>query len=516
MMVCGALLRMFCVVLLLLLLCVPQRLKVDAAAAGTTKEKLEVSLSILGNLNYDALFGRPGGYGVCNQGHPSIATPGCDSPMKLIRSVMDDVAHWNRSFTLITGGLLRHGTESITTTEVENMMGDVLDVIGNSSNSSSVAGGEGVTFSVQVAIGGKDVVPADSFTSEGRQPQFLWLLGLMESKGIINSVEHKRMATCGYYFRDPSGTKLRVISLNTMLWSNLPHPVLGVGELDPCGQFLFLQNAIDQATQRRRSVIVIGDTPPIINVAEALRKESVADANIYWREDFRDSYFRIIAAYRFVVAAQFFGHPSTFSFLVSPEVGPPLYIVPPISPVRGSNPSYLRATLDSSTNRVVSLTQRYLSENNTWVEGESLESVIEVPMREKGEYLSENFLLITEQEKKWEKLMAMHAGGRFLTEKSACGMWCRRVIVCASRFYRKSSIERCAHINLPSQRLGLILAIVFTCFSVLLIALSFGYVITHYKVIFHPPDVVGVRKGRQRLFSGHTDVVFNERGWGLG
>ncbi|RNF16420.1 beta-fructofuranosidase-like protein [Trypanosoma conorhini] len=505
----GALLWVSCVMLLLLLLCAPRWLKVDAAAAGTTPEVPSVSLSLLGNLHYDLFFGRPGGYGVCNQGHPSIATPGCDSPLRLIRSVMDDVSRWDRSFNLITGGLFRHGTDTISATEVETMMKDVVGVIANSSGMSSAGGGESVASRTQVALGGTDFIPPNSFTSEGKHPQLLRLLSLMESSGLISLQESKKMATCGYYFRDLSGTKLRVISLNTLLWSNAQRTPPGVGEVDPCGQFPFLQRTIDQAIQRGRNVIILGDTPPTINVADALRKESIAEADTYWREDFRESYFRIIATYRFSVAAQFFGNTSTFGFVDSPEVGPPLYIVPPISPVTGSNPSYLHATLDSNTGRVLTLMQRYLSEEGIWVEGESLENVIEVPLRALEEYLPKDLLLITEREKKWERLMMMRVGGRFLTERGACGVWCRRVIVCASRFYKKASIESCASMDLPSQRLGLILAIVFNCFGVLLIAFSVGYMISHHKVIFHPPEVVGMRKQRRRLFSGHTEEVFS-------
>ncbi|KAF5224334.1 hypothetical protein TcYC6_0090860 [Trypanosoma cruzi] len=493
---------------LLLQCCVPQWLTVQASNAMTNPDLRKVSLSLLGNLHYDVLFGKPGGYGVCNQGQPSIATPGCDSPLKLIRSAMRDVSQWKDSFTLITGGLLRHGTDTIATTEIESMMKDVVVEIANSSRESHLKK-KGATYPVALSFGGTDFIPANSFSPEGKQPHFTRLLNLLELYELLNSQESKKLGNCGYFFRDLNGTKLRVISLNTLLWSNALRPGFGVGDVDPCGQFPFLQGAIEQAKQRGRSVIILGDTPPVINVADALRKSSVQEAESYWREDFTEAYFRIIATYRFSIAAQFFGHTNSFAFVDSPEVGPPLYIVPPISPVTGSNPSYLRATLDTNTGRVVTLKQRYLSENGKWVEGESLEDAIGAPLREMGESLPKDLLLITESEKKWEKLAAMRVGGRFLTERGACSLWCRRVIACASLYYSKMAIERCASIDLPSQRLGLILAIVFTCFGMLMITFSFGYMISHYKIIFHPPVVVGAGKGRHRLFLEHTEEEFS-------
>ncbi|KEG08770.1 beta-fructofuranosidase-like protein, partial [Trypanosoma grayi] len=484
----------------LVLVCVLQPLAVCASRVPLAEGIPKDSLALLGNLHYDALFGRPGGYGVCNQGQISMVTPGCDSPLTLIKSVMDDINNCRGMITLITGSLFRHGAEFLTSREIEYMMRDVLEVIAQNGTSNNADKDYDLGHSTQLALGETDFIPASSFTPGGKQALYLQLLGMMLSYDLLSSEEYSAMTSCGYYYRDLSGTKLRIISLNTMLWSTALRPPLGVGDVDPCGQFPFLQNAIEQATQRGRNVIIVGDTPPVLNVADALRKRNVQEATYFWRDDFREAYFRIIATYRFKVGAQFFGHTNVFGFVASPELGPPMYIIPSISPVTGSNPSYMRATLDGTTGRVVALRQRYLDENGTWVEGESLEDAINVSLRGMGEYFPKDYLLLAESEARWENMAAMRVGGRFLTEREPCDIWCRRVIACSSLYYERDAIDRCASIQSPSQKLGLVLAIVFTCFGVILVCSAFAYVLIHFSIIFDPPVVLGTGKGRRRLF----------------
>ncbi|KAH9577434.1 hypothetical protein LSM04_005639 [Trypanosoma melophagium] len=459
---------------------------------------------LVADLHYDRLFGRPGGYGVCNQGQQSMTTPGCDSPLSLIRSVVEDISKLKAKFTLFTGGLLRHGAESTTTNEILLMMNEVIDVIANASQVKGKTGEEDMLSSTQLALGETDFIPFATFTPDGKQPFYNRLLDKMFSSGLLTYSEHNKMSSCGFYYRDLSGTNLRVISLNTILWSISLRPPLGVGDVDPCAQFPFLQSAIEQATQRGRNVIILGDVPPVLNVADALRKKSVKDAAYYWREDFRAAYFRIIAAFRFTVAAQIFGHTNTFGFVASNTLGPPLYIIPSVSPLRGSNPSYMRATLDPMTGRVVALRQRYLHENGTWVEGEKLEGVISVPLRGLGELSQKEHMAIVNDHEQWDRFAKMRFGGRFLTDRESCDVWCRRLIVCSSLYYDKDSIAHCASFALPSQKLGLILAIVFTGFGVLSIILAFVYIFSNYSVVFEPPLILGTSKGRHRLFAGHT------------
>ncbi|ORC93774.1 beta-fructofuranosidase-like protein [Trypanosoma theileri] len=464
---------------------------------------------LVADLHYDLLFGRPGGYGVCNQGQQSMTTPGCDSPLTLIQSVMEDISKWKGKFTLFTGGLLRHGAETTTTHEIQLMMNEVIDVLSMTAQVNATAGDEDGLSSTQLALGETDFIPSGTFTPDGKQPFYERLLDKMLSSGLLTSTEYSRMLSCGFYYRDLSGTKLRVISLNTILWSTSLRPSLGVGDVDPCGQFPFLESAIEQATQRGRNVIILGDTPPVLNVADALRRKSVKDAAYYWREDFREAYFRIIAAYRFTVAAQIFGHTNTFGFVASNTVGPPLYIIPSVSPLRGSNPSYMRATLDPITGRVVAMRQRYLHENGTWVDGENLEDAITVPLRGLGEHSQKDHMSIVNDAAQWERLAKLRLGGRFLTDRETCDMWCRRLIVCSSLYYDKDDIAHCASLDLPSQKVGLILAIVFTGFGVSSIILAFAYIFSHYSIVFEPPLVLETSKGRHGLFASHsTEGVF--------
>lgn len=478
----------------LILVCVPHA--TSLSVSGTLPQ---VRVSILASLHYDPFSGRPGGYGVCNQAQSSLANPGCDSSLKLIRSVLDDVAKSGSSITLITGGLLRHGTSGLTVSEFETMTRDVVKVLAETHNKTEVKS-EKKSNLVQLALGGADFIPQDRFPFN-KKPNANPVVNFLEMYGLMSSGEKSNILSGGYFYRDLANSKIRIICINTLLWSRSLKPPLSVGDVDPRGQFPFLHAAIEEAGQRGRNVIIVGDVPPVVNLEAAVRENTVEDADYYWRDDFREAYFRIIATYRFTVAAQFFGNSTTFSFVISSEVGSPLYIVPPISPVKGSNPSYLQLTLDGDTGRVVELKQRYLAGNGTWVEGGNLENTISMPLATMDDQLIKDFLLFMENEKRWENFAAMRVGGRFLTHRKPCGLRCRRIILCASFHLSKKSIKNCASVDLPSQSVGEILAIAFTLVGVLSIMVSGVCIVIRRRVIFDPPVVLGAGKGRRLLFS---------------
>ncbi|RHW73042.1 hypothetical protein DPX39_040013600 [Trypanosoma brucei equiperdum] len=465
----------------------------------------KLTVSLLGDFNYDILYGRPGGYGPCNQGQASLVTPGCESPLKLVQSVMDDVAKWEGTFTLFSGGLMRHSMETVTPAEMEYTMKEVIGVIASASGVNGTQ--DAASQPTVLALGGNDLSPANSFSPISAQPQYVQLLRLMLSEGLLTREEHSHMSYCGFYYRDVAGTKIRVIVLNTLLWSNSLRPPLSVGDVDPCGQFPFLQASIEWAKQRDRSVIILGNEPPILNVEEAVRMKSVGDATYYWRNDFREAYLRIIGSNRFTVAAQFF-HTGTLGFVASSKLGPPMYIIPSVSPVAGSNPSYIRATLDSNTGRVVSLQQRYLVENGSWVYGDKLEDILHVSLRGMNEYSVEDYLTIAQSEAHWEPFSRMRAGGRYLTEKEHCGFWCRHLIICASVYYEKTDIDYCTTSVLPSRSLGVWLSIISACSGGLALVAALTYGFGSRRIIFSPPPGAE-REVTQRLFLTRAQKVYN-------
>ncbi|KAG8343524.1 hypothetical protein ERJ75_000709300 [Trypanosoma vivax] len=470
---------------------------VSASSVWVDESLPKISISLLGGLNYDIFYGQPKGFGACNQAQSSFPTPGCDSPLVLIRSVMDDVAKWSGNFTLISGGLMRHGTDSIPFSDVERTIKEVLGVI--SAASGPGADDENAPHRTVLALGVTDFSPANTFSPDVSQPHFLNMVNLMRSEGLITADEHSSMFYCGFYYRDMPGTKVRVVVLNTILWSTALQPPLGVGDLDPCGQFPFLHGTIEQAKQRGRSVIILGDMPPILNIAEALRKRSAIDASYYWRDDFRVAYFRIITNYRFTVAAQFFSSANTMGFVISPKLGPPMYIVPSISPVTGNNPSYLRATLDRKTGRVVTMRQRYLGKNGSWLEGDTLESAVNMLHAGAKEHSVEEYLKAARGEDNWRRFAEMRVGGRFLIEQEPCGQWCRQAIVCASLYYEKEDIDSCITTWLPPKQSGFFLAIVFTGIGAFVVCASLFYAFWHIDVISKPPAIVEMHLKRRFL-----------------
>ncbi|KAJ4461080.1 putative Ser/Thr protein phosphatase [Paratrimastix pyriformis] len=101
----------------------------------------------------------------------------------------------------------------------------------------------------------------------------------------------------GYYSYSPL-PNLRIIVLNTVLYSPSNRNFDTSRDSDPCGQFAWLQTTMAKAQQKGESVVVMAHIPPTDNGY---------DSQFLWRDAYADRWFSLLSANR-QIPLSIFGH----------------------------------------------------------------------------------------------------------------------------------------------------------------------------------------------------------------
>ena len=181
--------------------------------------------------------------------------------------------------------------------------------------------------------GNEDCIPHyhfDPTTNSSKHPSLEIISGLLVEHGLMEAHEAAQWRRCGFYSSVIGGTNLRVLMINTVIYSVESRPAANVSDVDPCGQFAWIANEVSNARAQNQRVVLVGHIIP--------------DAT-KWVPQYLATFRRAVKSYSDVMVFQVFGHTHMFTFLtLSPETAPLIIDVPGITPRDGNVPAYLKLT----------------------------------------------------------------------------------------------------------------------------------------------------------------------------
>ncbi|XP_052740533.1 acid sphingomyelinase-like phosphodiesterase 3a [Bicyclus anynana] len=154
----------------------------------------------------------------------------------------------------------------------------------------------------------------------------------------------------GYYTIEQSHSKLRIVALNTNLFS-----VSEANSPPARRQWDWLDEVLDKATGNSEMVYIVGHAAP------------GSDSSYYsYSVDSNSQYLRTVRKHAKIIAGQFFGHLHVDTFRVVYDKEQPVswaFLAPAVSPhypAGSSNPGLRLYKFDSDTGKVLDYTQFYL------------------------------------------------------------------------------------------------------------------------------------------------------------
>ncbi|CAG9794964.1 unnamed protein product [Diatraea saccharalis] len=156
----------------------------------------------------------------------------------------------------------------------------------------------------------------------------------------------------GYYTIEQSHSKLRIVALNTNLFSARES-----NSAQATHQWEWLDSVLDKATDNKEMVYIVGHAAPGSDSRHSYDVSSDANAR----------YLRTVRRYARIIAGQFFGHLHADTFRVIYDNDRPVswaLLAPSVSPHRdpvgSSNPGLRLYKFDTNTGKVLDYTQYYL------------------------------------------------------------------------------------------------------------------------------------------------------------
>lgn len=355
-----------------------------AAAAVSARSGVAPKVYVFGDVHYDPFYGMSAAVGPCTDpsSAPAYSPSGCDTSLPLLESAMADVAAQyaqdGEGLLLLTGDVVRHNMKDFETTDADPYDKD-YDLIGTITNTvmrviQKYMNATGVSEkrardlvvphpSIMLTLGNDDQIPDYHFSDQmGNHPALERYAASLVNQSILTAAEAAQICKCGFFSRVIVGSQgnLRVVALNSIMYSVGHKPTEQQSIADPCGQFAWLKAELAQARANGEAVYILGHIIPFAKK---------------WFQQYIDTYRGIVVSYNDVVRVQFFGHTHMFNFLtLNADTAPLLFDVPAISPVDGQRPSYLRVSTASYGGNqswaVDEIHLRYLdSGSNTWSDG---------------------------------------------------------------------------------------------------------------------------------------------------
>jgi len=407
---------------------------------------------------------------------------GCDAPPLLVESLIQRAAarycgttsdnnNNNNSttskvdFVMITGDFTRHHNDELLPNPL-NATEDIIRTVSQTLTASFPA-----NLPILPNLGNNDVTP--DYYLDYNNPSEMLNMAFRGFKPLFVASAFGENATTtfvrgGYYAYQleeaPSG--LTILSLNTVLYAtnHIPNNNDNDKPDDPLGQFAWLEEELVQATQEQRSVYIIGHIPPSIG---SYRHTQL------WQEQYLETYYTIVDAYKKVVKAQLFGHIHSDEFRIHRHVFP-MYLTSSFTPIYGSNPSFRVVTYDSETmalldytteyldldvatatayqntmesnnNGNATTTQTYVLEENAhyWKQGQSFTKAFQVPdmSLRSLETIVHDLQMSTDDSVYWEALLTRwHV---YTHGSEVCDIVCRREWVCTLTSVTAEQYQTC-------------------------------------------------------------------------
>jgi hypothetical protein len=441
---------------------------------------------LMSDLHYDPYYGTGKAY-VCSDQSSLRNKPygqaGCDTPPSLLNSALEDATNLVPSALFMGGDWLRHQMDELPSSDVNLTLSAVAIEVHRATNSSSSSP------NVNWALGNDDLVPEYTFNVSALL-QLRSFGNVMLHNNLITAAEKATFEDCGHFFRDLKNMNIRVISLNTILWSPKIIPAIDASEMDPCGQLEFLENSLVDAVSASRRVIILGHIPPGLDVRGVMTSGFSQD-QMFWASRFQASFINIVRRYAANITFMLFGHTHMLSFIADTSTFPtiPIFIVPSISPVFSNNPSYLIATIDSITGNVQRLRHRVFSlADESWGNyaelaasfgGIDLSNVTELArvastFQHDGVIATSNFAksdFLTEYSSSGNLQTIFLSGGK-------CDGKCSSLLFCSMKHLAFADIQQCSTLRDSSTiRVTSPATILFTVLSVLVFFVSLGMMV---------------------------------------
>lgn len=464
---------------------------------------------LMSDLHYDPYYGTGKAY-ICSDQSVQRLYPygiaGCDTSPSLLASAIADAVTLAPTVAFVGGDWLRHQMDELPSSDIDSTLGVVAAEVNKLVDST--------TPIVNWALGNDDLVPEYSFNISALL-QLRDFGNVMVSNNLITTAEKATFEDCGHFFRDMTIMKIRIISLNTILWSTKIVPSLDPTVADPCGQLAFLQSSLADAVTAGRKVIILGHIPPGLDV-HGVMTDGFSQKQMFWASRFQTSFVSIVQQFASSVTFMMFGHTHMLSFIADTSTFPtiPIFIVPSISPVYSNNPSYLIATIDSVTGNVQRLRHRVFSlKDSSWANyaelatsfgGIDLWNVTELAhvastFQHDGAIASTGFGkadFLTEYSSNGNLQSLFLSGGK-------CDGVCASVLFCSMKHVNFADIQECSTLlDEKTSRETSPATILFTVLSVLVFFVGLGMMVHRRSELSTTPPV-----GRESAILSATYIM---------
>ncbi|CAA7268233.1 unnamed protein product [Cyclocybe aegerita] len=270
-----------------------------------------------------------------------LGSHGCDAPASLAQSMLLAIAGENTKFSIFTGDVVEVALWDIDKAEATSDLKEFNRELSSLLRSP-----------IFPVIGNHDVTPVNSFprnTTKGQSSQWVYNTQSSGWASLIGAnAANQVKGDSGSYASVVPGTKLRIISLNTIYWYKLNFWLFDTNatQPDPNGVLSFMVRQLQEAEDAGQRAWIIGHMPP-----------SSGDA-LYDQSNYFD---QIVQRYKNTVAGQFYGHSHQDEFAIAYEdykrqtaetADSIAWIVPSLTP-RQSDPAFRVYDVDPDTYEVM-------------------------------------------------------------------------------------------------------------------------------------------------------------------
>ena len=315
------------------------------------------AMYILADIHFDPDYGTENSTSdICNtSSSPPYGMTGCDTPLKLLESALDDFVresiNASENIILYLGDAVRHemkdfedSSDSASSRYIEenaliytitHKMFSTLQAKLNQTSSARFFHHP----SIISLLGNEDCVPHYHFlysTEPSLHPALVQQTKALVDTGVLSAEEGAMYGRCAFYSRVVAKTNLKIIAINTILYSVQLKPK-HQSSADPCGQFAWLDSELHAARAAGQRVMITGHIVPFA---------------VRWDPTMRDTYREMMMNHSDVISVQWFAHTHMFAFQTfsKEDDAPPLFDIPAITPRDGNVPSYIWATFEDQTN----------------------------------------------------------------------------------------------------------------------------------------------------------------------
>ena len=298
---------------------------------------------------------------------PPMGTPFCDTPPALLQSLGSailETATQNNARLLINPG------DWVTTSgekwpDYATMMPQTVDAVAKvlvrASGSTNAMGFHPNIF---WCLGNHDFVPRYYIDVNDTKQELLHSYSaVFQRNGLLTPEEARTFERCGFFARHNAVGNLTLISLNSIIY-DLQHVPKSTDDADPCGQFAWLRGQLVEARRNRETVYIVTHIPPSI---------------VNWVENYYTRYHNIVASFSDVIALHIYGHMHlVYHVAMDDGLSAPGLSVGGVTRLTGQNPNYMLLEVDSAW-RMVDVRQHYITDESTWVAGNSLKTALRLP-----------------------------------------------------------------------------------------------------------------------------------------